>query len=124
MSSLGGLAERVGLYAATLADTMGHIDGDVRRLALANRAVFGVGGDPLRKALHRLMEAGCLKTSQARSTLMLRGDGEAAWLEASTRAATPRAGGKPMLVHRYNSETGDWEAPIEVGEYLARRVAA
>ena len=113
MRHVGGNAEQVGLSLATLADDEGRLPAGYTAGLYAR---LGLPKGVVRAGMHVLRSSGAVshREEQARLTPEAITFGSPA--VTGTRRAVP--------VWRFDSDRGAWEAPVELGDYLRRKVAA
>lgn len=128
LRKVGGPAELVGLWAATLADAHGHVSGgNLREVALAHREDIGLSGSVIREAVYQLHNQGLFWAAKRYGYVILRPRD----IEAPVPVAIPTPVPVPTspslsadpLVWRYNPNTAEFEQGVPVLDYLQARAA-
>lgn len=113
MRHVGGNAEQVGLSLATLADGEGRLPAGY---TAGLRERLGLPKSVIRAGMHVLRSSGAVSHREEQARLIP---------EAITGPARPApATTEHPKVWRFDSDRGAWEAPVELGDYLRRKVAA
>ncbi len=109
MRHVGGNAEQVGLSLATLADDGGRLPAGYTAGLYAR---LGLPKGVVRAGMHVLRSSGAVSHREERARLI-------------TGPARPGPATTELpKVWRFDSDRGAWEAPVELGDYLRRKVAA
>lgn len=113
MRHVGGNAEQVGLSLATLADDEGRLPAGYTAGLCAR---LGLPKGVVRAGMHVLRSSSAVSHREEQARLIP---------EAITGPARPAPATTELpKVWRFDSDRGAWEAPVELGDYLRRKVAA